>query len=150
MDVEPVFHALYSQPGDQGDVPDVSGAPAGRITLHLGRWPAERGVVREVGGGYDIITSKNTLKRGYIHPSRPTNPNFLVQLGVDFRVVHGVEWVLGISLLQGTYFTEVPSRVLVSDVLSVAALGLVVSLAAAIYPARRAAALDPVQGLHPD
>ena len=66
------------------------------------------------------------------------------------HVVHGVEWVLDISLLQGTYFTEVPSRVLLSDVLSVAALGLVVSLAAAIYPARRAAALDPVQGLHPD
>ncbi len=66
------------------------------------------------------------------------------------HVVHGVEWLLGVSLLQGTYFTEVPSKVLVSDVLSVAALGLLVSLAAAIYPARRAAALDPVQGLHPD
>ena len=83
VDVEPVFGPLYSQPGDQGDVPGVSGAPTGWITLHCGRWPAERAVVREIGGGYDIITSKNTLKRGYIHPSRPADPRTLVRLGVD-------------------------------------------------------------------
>ncbi len=64
------------------------------------------------------------------------------------EVVRGLEWLLGVQLLQGTYFTEVPSTVLASDVALVAALGAVVSLAAAIYPARRAAALDPVQALH--
>ena len=83
VDVEPVFHALYSRPGDQGEVLAVGSAPDGKITLHCGRWPAERDVVREIGTGYDIITSKNTLKRGYIHPARHTDPRFLVRLGVD-------------------------------------------------------------------
>ncbi len=83
VDVEPVFQALYSQSGDHGDIAGANNAPAGRITLHFGRWPAERAVVREVGGGYDIITSKNTLKRGYIHPARPVDPRTLVRLGVD-------------------------------------------------------------------
>ena len=65
-------------------------------------------------------------------------------------IVRGVEWLFDVRLLQGTYFTSVPSTVLASDVAIVAALGALVSLAAAIYPARRAAALDPVQGLHQD
>jgi lipoprotein-releasing system permease protein len=65
-------------------------------------------------------------------------------------IVRGVEWLFDVRLLQGTYFTSVPSTVLPGDIAIVAALGAVVSLAAAIYPARRAAALDPVQGLHQD
>ncbi len=83
IDVEPVFRALYSQPGDQGEVPGVNRGPDGRVAMHIGRWPAERDIVEAVGGGYDLITSKNTLKRGYIHPARKTNPAWLVRLGVD-------------------------------------------------------------------
>jgi SAM-dependent methyltransferase len=83
VDVEPVFQALYAQPQDQGEVPGINGAHPGRITLHGGRWPAERSIVRDVGNRYDIITSKNTLKRGYIHPARPADPRTLVHLGVD-------------------------------------------------------------------
>lgn len=33
--------------------------------------------------GFDIITSKNTLKLGYIHPKRPVDERRLVKLGVD-------------------------------------------------------------------
>lgn len=86
VEVEPVFRVLYGQAGDQGEVPsigDAKGGSAGRVTMHIGRWPAERDIVRAVGGGYDLITSKNTLKRGYIHPARTTDPKFLVHLGVD-------------------------------------------------------------------
>jgi hypothetical protein len=83
VDVEPVFSALYARPEDQGQVPPSDHGPLGRISLHCGRWPAERSIVRDVGAGYDIITSKNTLKRGYIHPSRPADPRTLVRLGVD-------------------------------------------------------------------
>jgi SAM-dependent methyltransferase len=92
IDVEPTFRALYAAPGDQGPVPGFQGAPDGRVTMHIGRWPLERDIVTSVGGGYDIITSKNTLKRGYIHPARTTNPAFLVRLGTDdgtfLRQVH--------------------------------------------------------------
>lgn len=83
VDVEPVFGALYARPDDQGKVSAIDHGPAGGITLHCGRWPAERSIVRDVGTRYDIITSKNTLKRGYIHPSRPADPRTLIRLGVD-------------------------------------------------------------------
>jgi SAM-dependent methyltransferase len=92
VEIEPVFRVLYGQPGDQGEVASLNGAPAGRVVMHIGRWPAERDISRAVGGGYDLITSKNTLKRGYIHPARKTDPRFLVRLGVDddtfLRQVH--------------------------------------------------------------
>ena len=64
----------HRRPDDQGKASAIDHGPAGGITLHCGRWPAERSIVRDVGTRYDIITSKNTLKRGYIHPSRPADP----------------------------------------------------------------------------
>ena len=36
-----------------------------------------------VGGDYDLIISKNTLKKGYVHPERPVEPRRLLNLGVD-------------------------------------------------------------------
>jgi len=56
-----------------------------------GRFPAERRAVREVGTGYDLILSKNTLKRGYIHPERPADKRMLIDLGVsDKRFLHAL------------------------------------------------------------
>ncbi len=77
IDVDPVLRALYSEPGDQGAV------GAGRVRLVTGSWPANDSIAREVGGGYDLFVSKNTLKRGYIHPSEKADPRMLVHLGVD-------------------------------------------------------------------
>lgn len=59
-----------------------------------------------------------------------------------------VERLMGAQLLAGTYFSRVPSEVQLADVVAVLLLGVAVSLAAALYPARRAARLDPVQALH--
>lgn len=64
------------------------------------------------------------------------------------NLIRLAEALTGARLLEGTYFTAVPSEVHWQDVLAVALLGLVVSLGAALYPARRAARLDPVQALH--
>lgn len=77
IEVEPMFSAMYA--GDTGSV----GKQGGRLTLRLGRWPAEETVVKDAGEGYDLFISKNTLKRGYIHPSRYVDPKFLVRLGVS-------------------------------------------------------------------
>ncbi len=95
VEVDPMLVALYSAPGDTGRIPFSEAACAalpfieaevpksGALTLHHGRWPAESEVVASVGHGYDLILSKNVLKRGYIHPEREVDPRRLVNLGVD-------------------------------------------------------------------
>jgi SAM-dependent methyltransferase len=77
IEVEPLLAALYSEPGDTGPL------GSGTVHVHSGRWPAEPALVAEIGAGYDLITSKNTLKAGYIHPAREADPRTLVTLGVD-------------------------------------------------------------------
>jgi SAM-dependent methyltransferase len=82
VDVDPLLPALYSGPGDQGVVTNRRGRE-GRLRLIDGRFPADRSVMRAVGGGYDLVLSKNTLKRGYVHPDRPVEKRRLLNLDVD-------------------------------------------------------------------
>lgn len=77
IEVDSLLKALYSQPGDTGKI------GPGSVRLHFGFFPTDSSLSKEVGGGYDLITSKNTLKRGYIHPERPAPKEQLVDLGVD-------------------------------------------------------------------
>jgi len=87
VEVDPMLRALYAGPGDQGTIPRATRAAgkgeAGRLLLVHGQWPGEDAVRGAAGSGFDVILSKNTLKRGYIHPERPANPRMLVHLGVD-------------------------------------------------------------------
>ncbi|HZW09534.1 MAG TPA: hypothetical protein VFF69_06505 [Phycisphaerales bacterium] len=83
VEVEPVFRALYSLPGDQGEIAGFDGSPAGHVELLHGRWPAEESIRAGVGEGFDLVISKNVLKRGYIHPAREVDERFLVHLGVS-------------------------------------------------------------------
>ncbi len=78
VEVDPLLPAMYSEPGDQGAI----GAKGGSVRLIDGRWPADIATVADVGDGYDLVVSKNVLKRGYIHPERPVDPKQLVHLGV--------------------------------------------------------------------
>lgn len=77
VDVDPFLPALYSMPEDYGTFSN------GFIRMVNGRYPASPGIIKEVGKGYDLIMSKNTLKRGYIHPSRPADKKMLIDLGVS-------------------------------------------------------------------
>lgn len=77
IDVDPLLRALYSEPGDQGAV------GAGSVRLITGQWPATAAIRGEVGDGYDLFLSKNTLKNGYIHPAEKVDPRMLVNLGVS-------------------------------------------------------------------
>ncbi len=76
VDVDPLLPEIYK---------DASGAfGSGSVQLLHGRFPFETTLVEEAGTGYDLVISKNTLKRGYIHPSRtPTSPRHVIDLGVD-------------------------------------------------------------------
>jgi hypothetical protein len=82
IDVDPFLRALYTAPEDQGAVSNPSGR-AGVIRLLDGRFPADKAVASAVGGSYDLIISKNTFKRGYVHPTQPVDPARLLNLGVE-------------------------------------------------------------------
>jgi len=83
VDVWPLLRALYSWPGDQGEITGSDGGK-GSIRLIDGYFPKDPQVVSAVGAGYDVIISKNVLKKGYIHPDRPVpDPKRQIQLGVS-------------------------------------------------------------------
>lgn len=80
IEVDPLLRALYAP--DVGEI-GGDGGQHGTLALHHGQWPATPELVTEVGTGYDLFLSKNTLKHGYIHPAEAVNPRMLVHLGVD-------------------------------------------------------------------
>lgn len=82
IEIDPLTRALYSWPGDQGEATGAKGTK-GKLRLVHGSFPAEEGVRQEVGEDYDLILSKNVLKRGYIHPEKPVPDRQRVLLGVD-------------------------------------------------------------------
>jgi hypothetical protein len=82
VDVDPMLRALYAEPGDQGALRGPDGR-WGRLRLFHGRFPADPGVAQAIGNGYDLILSKNVLKKGYIHPDRPAEERHLIRLGVS-------------------------------------------------------------------
>jgi len=81
IDVDPLQPVLYAAPTDQGP----AGKAGGSVKLVHGRFPADPKTVAAVGGGYDLFLSKNTLKKGYIHPAQKVDPRLLVDLAADDR-----------------------------------------------------------------
>jgi lipoprotein-releasing system permease protein len=63
-------------------------------------------------------------------------------------VVAAAERWFGFQLLEGTYFIEIPSVVQTGDLAVIAAMSWSLCLLSAWIPARRAAALSPLAGLH--
>lgn len=78
VDVDPVLRALYGNPGDLGAVPG-----GGEVALVTGKFPGDAAVASAVGGGYRLFVSKNTLKKGYVHPDTVTDPRQRVDLSAD-------------------------------------------------------------------
>lgn len=86
VEVNPLLKALYSEPGDTGLIerhPGADAGPPGTLRVLYGKWPGDEGIEEATGGRFDLILSKNVLKRGYIHPEREANPAQLIDLGVD-------------------------------------------------------------------
>jgi SAM-dependent methyltransferase len=95
-DPDSYLDALYHSPRDQGSVPSALGgrrAVSGSVTLAHGFWPKEAAMVEKVGQGFDLIVSKNTLKKGYVKPDRRTDRRQQISLGVSdeafLRTLHG-------------------------------------------------------------
>ena len=83
VDVDPFLTALYSRPEDKGPF------GGGSVDLVQGQFPADSATSIKVGRDYDLIISKNTLKMGYIHPTRPAKKELLIDLGVSDEVFLG-------------------------------------------------------------
>jgi hypothetical protein len=104
IEVDDLLRALYSEKTDIGPVARATaggkGEP-GTVRLVFGNFPAGDGIAGDVGTGYHAFISKNTLKKGYIHPAVEVDPRMLVHLGVDdetfVRAVYDV-------LAPGGYF----------------------------------------------
>jgi SAM-dependent methyltransferase len=89
IDVDPELRALYSDPGDQGSVPGFKGR-AGSLALITGSFPGDPAVRSAVGGAYDLVLSKNTLKGGH-EPAQRARQSQIVNLGVSDSVfVHAM------------------------------------------------------------
>jgi lipoprotein-releasing system permease protein len=82
-------------------------------------------------------------------------------LGILFGLLGGVvaaSWIselvllmkdwFGFGLLDGTFFVEVPSKIEASDLLLIGLMSWSLCLLSAWLPARRAARLNPIEGLH--
>jgi lipoprotein-releasing system permease protein len=69
-------------------------------------------------------------------------------LNID-TIRRGLESLLGTELWSAEirFLSQLPAKVEAGDVISVVAMGLVLSFLATIYPAWRAARLDPVEAL---
>lgn len=63
-------------------------------------------------------------------------------------VVGALESLLGAGLLDGSYFVRIPVRILVLDMVLIVALSWGLCILSAWLPSRRAAASNPVEGLH--
>ncbi|MEO8104618.1 MAG: hypothetical protein ABI790_19040 [Betaproteobacteria bacterium] len=86
IDPDSYLDALYSSGRDQGAVPPAGGllrGHPGTITLAHGYWPKDPKMVERVGQGYDLVLSKNTLKKGYIKPERKIDKRQQIDLGVN-------------------------------------------------------------------
>jgi lipoprotein-releasing system permease protein len=75
-------------------------------------------------------------------------------IGVEFAlhieaIRQFVQGVIGVNLFSSEiyFFTQIPARVYTSDVIKVVAMAFALSFLATLYPAWRAARLDPVEAL---
>ena len=71
----------------------------------------------------------------------------LVALHVD-AVAAVFEGYFGASLIDGTWFGEIPSRVLISDLVAISAMSLGLGVVAVLRPAFKATAENPAEALH--
>lgn len=72
VEIDPILTAMYDNCAAVGDIED-----AGSVTLIEGAWPNDASCREQVGSGYDLIVSRNLLKKGYVKPAQ-LNPAFPV------------------------------------------------------------------------
>lgn len=72
----------------------------------------------------------------------------LIGVPLAFYIPEIMSWIdqlVGFSIVRGTYFDQIPTDVRAEDLLAIALVSLAISILATIYPARRAAKLEPAR-----
>jgi SAM-dependent methyltransferase len=79
VEVDPILTAMYDGCAAVGDIKD-----AGSVRLIECAWPNEASCRSELGTGFDLIVSRNLLKKGYVKPAQ-LNPSYPVPVawGMD-------------------------------------------------------------------
>lgn len=79
-----IVRGIYWRKSDVGKVPTFGSAEStGHLNLLFEKFPLEKDVADATGSGIDVFFSKNTLKRGCIHPAQSVDPNRRIDLGAD-------------------------------------------------------------------
>jgi SAM-dependent methyltransferase len=115
IEILELLRVYYRERSDTGTIPRSAAAapgPPGALALVYGSFPGDAEVRRAVGDGYDLVVSKNVLKKGYVHPEREADPRHLVHLGVDdetfVRAVHDVLNPGGLFVIYNLYPAQAP------------------------------------------
>jgi len=75
VDVAPLLKVMYSDAGGT--------LGSGSVRVFDGKFPKEKKLAGAIGDQFDLVLSKNVLKRGYIHPTREVvDPRMTINLGV--------------------------------------------------------------------
>lgn len=86
IEVDPILPHLYSSHsgGTRQDVGEIkTGDRVGKISLQFGSFPSDEELTKRIPDDLDLFVSKNTLKRGYIHPEKPAPKRMLIDLKVS-------------------------------------------------------------------
>jgi hypothetical protein len=86
IEVDALLPKLYEK--------EATPSGSGGVRVLHGYFPTDRKVVDAVGRGYDLFLSKNTLKRGYVHPAIPVEPSQRIDLGSDDKVLGAIHDLL--------------------------------------------------------
>lgn len=102
-------------------------------------------------GASDGMIGRMVMIQGLVVATLGIGSGLLIGLLLASNVTESVgllESLIGARLLDGTYFDEIPVRILASDLAIVATSSMALCALSALHPARRAAALNPAEALH--
>lgn len=108
IEVDPLLPLAYAD--TVGPVSSKNGTK-GKLAVHHGFFAKDPKLVEEVGKGFDLFISKNTLKRGYIHPQVPVSEDKRIDVGTDevfLKAVHDLLKPKGLFLIYNLAPAQAP------------------------------------------
>lgn len=73
VEIDPILNLLYKEEDMAND----------NLKLFYGYFPKDKSLVKKLDNNYDVFISKNTLKKGYVHPDIEVNKKYLLNFGVS-------------------------------------------------------------------